>query len=468
LAEVERFDAIIIGTGQGGKPLAGDLAQAGWRTAIVERDRVGGTCVVRGCTPTKTMIASARVAHLARRAGDYGVRTGDVSVDLEVVRRRKRDIVDSWSAGSKRGMQRHETLELVEGTARFSGPRMVTVDLNAGGHRTLTADHVFINVGARNRVPDLPGLDTIDYLDSTSVMQLGQVPEHLIVLGGGFIGLEFAQMFRRFGARVTVVERQRLVAREDPDVSEAIEEMFREEGIEVLTEANALSVSGAGDGVELWVGTANGDLVIGGSQLMVAVGVVPNADTLDLETAGIEVNGRGQIVVNDRCETTAEGVWALGDVTGAPPFTHVSYDDYRIIRRNLLEGDDASRRGRILPYAMFTDPQLGRVGMSEREAASAGRSFRVAKLPMTRVARAVETDETRGFLKAVVDVDTDEILGAAVLGVEGGEVVTVLQMAMMGGLPWTALRDAVIAHPTFSESLNNLFMSLPDEPRGAS
>jgi pyruvate/2-oxoglutarate dehydrogenase complex dihydrolipoamide dehydrogenase (E3) component len=461
MPQTEHLDAIIIGTGQGGKPLAGALAEARWRSAIIERDRVGGACVVRGCTPTKTMLASARVAHLARRAGDFGVRTGDVSVDLEVVRRRKRDIVDSWSAGSQKGMQRHETLELIMGTARFIGPRSVEVALNQGGVRRLTAEHVFINVGTRNRALDIPGLDTIDHLDSTTVMELGEVPEHLIILGGSFTGLEFGQMFRRFGASVTIVERSRLASREDPDVSEAIEETFRGEGIEVVTGAEAGSVApGRSGSVALTVRLDGRERVIQGSHLMVAAGVVPNSDLLDLASAGVATDERGNIVVNDQCETTAEGVWALGDATGAPPFTHTSYDDYRIIRQNLLEGGRASRAGRILPYVMFTDPQLGRVGMSEREAASAGRNVRVAKLPMSNVARAIETDETRGFMKAVVDADTDEILGAAVLGVEGGEVVTVLQMAMMGGLPWTRLRDAIIAHPTFSESINNLFMTL--------
>ena len=457
---MEHLDAVIIGTGQAGKPLAGALAEARWRTAIIERDRVGGTCVVRGCTPTKTMLASARVAYLAGRAGDYGVRASDVSVDLEAVRRRKRDIVDDWSAGSQRGMERHETLELIFGTARFSEPRTVEVDLNDGGVRVLTADHIFINVGARPRVPPLPGLDSVPFLDSTTVMELGEVPEHLVVLGGGPIGLEFGQMFRRFGADVTIVQRGRLASREDEDVSDALEEIFRGEGIDVVTEAVARSVETASGGFRLTVDVQRTERHIEGTHLLVAVGILPNSDSLSLEAAGVEVDGRGYIVVNDRCETAADGVWALGDVTGAPAFTHVSYDDYRIVKKNLLDGGDASRAGRILPYTLFTDPSLGRVGMSEREAAAAGRRVRVAKLPLSRVARAIESDETRGFMKAVVDTDTDEILGAAVLGVEGGEVATVIQMAMMGGLPWTTLRDASIAHPTFSESLNNLFMTL--------
>jgi len=462
MSHTEHLDAVIIGTGQGGKPLAGALAEAGWHAAIIERDRVGGTCVVRGCTPTKTMLASARVAHLAARAQDFGVLTGPVSVDLGRVRQRKRDIVDSWSAGSQRGMQRHETLELIMGRARFTAPRAVEVVLNEGGSRVLEADHVFINVGARPRVPDIEGLGSIGYLDSTTVMELGEVPEHLVIVGGGFVGLEFGQMFRRFGAAVTIVERARLTAHEDEDVSRAIEEIFRDEGIDVVTGADVVSAASVGGGAALIVRVDGEERTIRGSHLMIAAGVVPNSDTLNLPAAGVEVAEHGDIVVNDRCETTAEGVWALGDVTGAPPFTHLSYDDFRIIRRNLLEGGNASRSGRIVPYAIFIDPQLGRVGMSEQEAAAAGRSYRVAKLPMSHVARAIETDETRGFMKAIVDADTGEILGAAILGIDGGEVVTVLQMAMMGGLTWTTLRDSVIAHPTVSEGLNNLFMTLQE------
>jgi pyruvate/2-oxoglutarate dehydrogenase complex dihydrolipoamide dehydrogenase (E3) component len=461
MVEVEKLDAIIIGTGQGGKPLAGALAEAGWRTAIIEKDRVGGTCVVRGCTPTKTMVASARVAYLAGRAADFGVRTGEVSVDLEAVRARKRSIVDSWSAGSKKGMERHETLELVLGEARFAGVREIEVALNAGGTRSFTADHVFLNVGARNRVPELPGLDTVDFLDSTSLMELGSVPEHLLVLGGGFMGLEFGQMYRRFGAEVTIVETRRLVSREDEDVSEAMEQIFEEDGISVLCGATATRVGPGGDGgVALVVEVDGEEITLHGSHLMVAAGIIPNADLLSLEATGLELGERGQIEVNGRCETSVDGIWALGDVTGAPPFTHTAYDDFRIIRENVLKGGNATRDGRVLPYTLFTDPQLGRVGMSERDAEVAGLEYRVAKLPMTRVARAIEMDETRGFMKAVVDNRTNRILGATVLGVEGGEVAAVLQVAMMGDLPWMALRDAMIAHPTLAESLNNLFMGL--------
>jgi len=462
MPDIESFDAVIIGTGQGGKPLAGALARAGWRLAIVERGRVGGTCVIEGCTPTKTMVASARVAHLARRAADYGVETGPVSVDLSKVRERKRTIVDQWSTGSRRGLERHDTLELVEGVARFASPTEIAVDDGNGGRR-LAAPRIFINAGARPVVPPIDGLDAVPYLDSTSMMELGEVPDHLLVLGGGFIGLEFGQMFRRFGARVTIVEAgPRLVAREDEDVSGALADILEEDGITVRMGAPVSRVEPAdgGYGITLVLDGKDGPERITGSHLLVATGRRPNSDTLDLPAAGLETDGRGFIPVDDQCRTSVEGIWALGDITGAPPFTHIAYDDYRVIESQLLGEGQVTREGRLLPYALFTDPQLGRVGLTEREAREQGYDVKVAKIPMTRVARAIEIDETRGFMKAVVNADDGRILGAAILGVEGAEVVSVVQVAMMGGLPYTALRNAVLAHPTLSESLNNLFMTL--------
>ena len=462
MSEVEQLDGIIIGTGQSGKPLAGALAEAGWKMAIIEKGRVGGTCVVEGCTPTKTMVASARVAHLASRAADYGVETGPVSVDLKVVRRRKRDIVDSWSAGSQEGMERHETMELIFGTARFTGAHEVTVDLREGGSRVFSAENIFINAGTRTVVPPITGLDSIDYLDSTSIMELGETPEHLIVLGGGYIGLEFGQMFRRFGAEVTVVElHPRLLAREDEDISVGLAEILSGEGIEILMESRAEAVRpGDSGGIEVDIATPDGTRTLSGSHLLVAAGRRPNTDLLDAEQAGLDVTERGFIAVNDRLETNIPGVYALGDINGGPPFTHISYDDYRVVKENVLGGGNASRGGRLVPYTLFTDPQLGRVGLTAREAREQGRRILVGRLPMARVARAIEADETRGFMKAVVDADTDQILGAAVLGIEGGEIATVLQMAMMGGVPYTAIRDGVFSHPTLSESLNNLFMAM--------
>lgn len=466
---MDNYDDLVIGTGQAGKPLAGALASAGRHVAVVEaRARVGGTCVLTGCTPTKTMVASARVAHLARRGADYGVATGPVSVDLKRVRERKRDVVERFSSGSRDGLENHDRLDLIFGRARFVGDRTVDVALRDGGHRTLRAERVFINTGTRNRVLPLDGLDDVVVLDNESVMELASVPDHLVVLGGGFVGLEFAQMFRRFGAEVTVVEAgDQLVSREDPDVAEALREILVDDGVAVRTSTRATEVAPTDDGgVRLTVEGDEGRDVVEGSHLMMAVGRVPAADDLGLEEAGVERTERGFIRVDDRLETTASGVWALGDVNGGLPFTHVSYDDFRIVKRNVLDAGepfgrgDATREGRLLPYTLFTDPQLGRIGLTERDARNGGHDVRVAHLPMDRVARALETDETRGFMKAVVDAESHRILGAAMLGVEGGEVATILQVAMMGGLPWQALRDGVFSHPTWGESLNNLFATL--------
>lgn len=462
MSETEQFADVVVGTGQAGKPLAREMARTGRKTAIVERDRVGGTCIVRGCTPTKTMWASARVAHLSRRAEEYGVEVGPVSVDQERVRRRKREIVDEWSEANRQGLEKQDGLELIEGHARFVGPRKLVVDREGEVSRRLSAERIFLNTGARPAIPPIDGLDEVDFLDSTSVMELGETPDHLLVLGGGFIGLEFAQMYRRFGAEVTVLERAaRLAPPEDEDVSAEIREIFEEDGIGVRTETDVTAAEPVDrGGVRLRVDGPDGAGEVEGSHLLVATGRRPNSDDLGLERAGVETDDRGHIEVNEKLETSADGVWALGDVTGGEPFTHTSYDDFRVVRSQLLGDGDRTTTDRITTYAVFTDPQLGRVGMSESEARDSERDVRVAKLPMTRVARAAEMDETRGFMKAVVDAETDRILGAAVLGVEGGEIAMGLKLAIMGELAYTEIRDAVLAHPTLLESLNNLFMTL--------
>ena len=464
MGETQRYDAIIVGTGQGGKPLAGALAEAGHRTVIIEKnDRVGGTCVLTGCTPTKTMVASARIAHLARRASDYGVETGDVSVDMEAVRRRKREVVEQWSEGSRKGLERHDDLDLVHGTARFTGPKsMEVVDDDGEVTHRLEADRIFLNVGARPFIPPIDGLDDIDYLTSASILELDHAPDHLIVLGGGFIGLELGQMFRRFGSDVTIVETaSRIASREDPDVSEAMTEILEEDGIAVRTGARAARIEQTDDGtLELFLETDDGEDSVVGSALLVAAGRRPNTDLLNLEAAGLETDERGNIPVDEQRRTAVDGIWALGDVTGAPPFTHTSYDDYRVVEDDVLGEGKLTASDRVLTYAVFTDPQLGRVGLTEEQAEEEGYDIRVAKLPMTHAARAMEMDETRGFMKAVVDRKTSRILGAAVLGVEGGEIASALKLAMMGRLPYTALRDAVLPHPTLIESLNNLFMTI--------
>ena len=460
----QAYDAIVIGAGQAGVPLSTSLANAGWKTALVERQHVGGTCINEGCTPTKTMVASARVAHLVQRAADYGVQTGAVSVDLSRVRQRKRDIVDSFRSGSQRRLENTDGLDLIMGQGRFTGPNTIEVALNDGGIRHLTADTIFVNTGARPRTPDLPGLESVHYLDSTSIMELAKVPEHLLIIGGGYIGLEFGQMFRRFGSQVTIVQRRdQLLTREDRDVAGEIAEILHQEDIHILLETEPLRVDPGDNGtLELTVYTAAGERVLSGSHLLVAAGRVPNTGQLDLAAAGIETDQRGFIRANQRLETNVPGVYALGDVKGGPAFTHISYDDFRIIRTNLLEGGHATTQDRPLPYVVFIDPQLGRIGLTEQQAREQGYNLRVAKMPMSWVARALETDETRGLMKAVIDADSDQILGAAILGVEGGEVMSVLQVAMMGGVPYTVIRDGVFAHPTFSEPLNNLFSNLEE------
>jgi pyruvate/2-oxoglutarate dehydrogenase complex dihydrolipoamide dehydrogenase (E3) component len=453
----EHYDAIVIGAGQAGGPLAGTLARAGRRTAVIERAHVGGTCINEGCTPTKTMVASGRVAYLARRAADYGVETGEVGIDLARVRERKRAIVKSFRESSERRLRAAPGLDLIAGEARFVGPRTVAVD-----GRRLTADQVFINVGCRPAAPDIEGIERVAPLDSTSIMELDRVPEHLLVVGGGYIGLEFAQMFRRFGSRVTVVQRGRqLLPLEDEDIAAQVLEILGEDGVEVVLDARPRCAGPLpGGGVRLVVSTPTGDVTLEGSRVLLAAGRVPNTDRLDPAAAGIATDAKGFIVVNERLETSAEGVWALGDVKGGPAFTHISYDDFRIVRDNLLQGRDATTAERLVPYTVFIDPQLGRIGLSEREARARGRDYRVARMPMSNVARALEMDESRGTMKVLVDPHSGRLLGAAILGVEGGELMAMLQLAMMGNLPYHSLKDAIFAHPTLAESFNNLFANI--------
>ncbi len=453
------YDAIVIGAGQAGGPLSTALAQAGKKTAIIERIHVGGTCINEGCTPTKTMVASARVAYLTRRGADYGVHTGPISIDMTVVRKRKRDIVDSFRNGSQRRIEGTEGVDLLMGEAHFTGPKTLEVRLADGETRQLTAETIFINAGARPSKPTLRGLDTVPILDSTSIMELDIVPEHLLVLGGGYVGLEFGQMFRRFGSQVTIIQRgPRLLAREDDDVADQVADILREDGLEILLETTPLHVEQVGDGkIQLTVKTPTGERTLTGSHLLIAAGRTPNTDWLNLPVTGVITDKHSFIQVDDRLETNIPGIYALGDIKGGPAFTHISYDDFRIIRTNLLENGNATIAERLVPYTVFIDPQLGRVGLSEAEARAKGYHIKVAKMPMNYVARALEVDESRGFMKVIVDASTSQILGCAVLGIEGGEIMAMLQIAMMGKLPYTVLQNAVFAHPTLAEALNNLF-----------
>jgi pyruvate/2-oxoglutarate dehydrogenase complex dihydrolipoamide dehydrogenase (E3) component len=461
MPSTEQYDAIIIGAGQAGGPLASALAKAGKRTALIERSYVGGTCINRGCTPTKTMVASAETAYRARHAADYGVKAGPVSVDMAAVRRRKQSVVEDFRHSSENRLEHTDGMDLIYGEAHFTGPHALQVQLNEGGECALTAGWVFINTGARPSNLPIPGLVDAGPLDSTSIMELDTLPEHLLVLGGGYVGLEFGQMFRRFGSQVTIVQRgKQLLDREDADVADEMAKIMREDGIEVLLNAQASRVENAGGHIRLYAQTEDGECCVEGSHLLLAAGRTPNTNRLDLAAAGIQADGRGYIQVNERLETNVPGVYALGDVKGGPAFTHISYDDFRIIRTNLLDGGHASTVGRLVPYVVYTDPQLGRVGMSEAEAAAAGRKVKIAKMPMSQVARAIETGDTRGLMKAVIDAESGQLLGCAVLGAQGGEIMSMLEIAMISKLPYTALRGAVFAHPTFAESLNNLFASL--------
>lgn len=460
-ATAQEYDAIVIGSGQGGTPLSRTLAEAGLRTALIEREHVGGTCVNEGCTPTKTMVASGRVAYLTHRAIDYGVRTGPISVDMGRVRQRKRGVVNSFRNGSQKRLEKTANLELIFGDASFTGHKSLQVRLKDGGLQAVTAERIFINAGTRASRPPIEGLDRVPFLDNVSIMELDALPEHLLVLGGGYVGLEFGQMFRRFGSLVTIVQsRGQLLSGEDPDIGQEVAKILQQEGVEVLLKAKAQRLSQSEGRLKMEIIIGDKQRTIEGSHLIVATGRVPNSDRLNLEAAGIQTDARGFIKVNNRLETNVAGVYALGDIKGGPAFTHISYDDFRIIRANLLEKKNVTTDNRLVPYTLFIDPQLGRIGLSENQAREAGRKFRVAKLAMSSVARAIEMDETRGFIKAIVDAGSDQILGAAILGVEGGEVMAVLEVAMMGKLPYTLLRDGIFAHPTLAESLNNLFMAM--------
>jgi len=376
------------------------------------------------------------------------------------VRRRKRDIVQNFREGVEKKTDR-AGVTVIRGEAKFVGAKSLSVALGEGGTQDVTADLVFIDTGQRPAPPPIEGLGTVDALNYVSIEELDRAPAHLVILGGSYIGVEFGQMFRRFGSDVTIIEHEaHVLSREDEDVSEEIERFLREDGITILAGSEARRVAKTGGGVAVTVQTPDGERTVTGSHLLVATGLKPNTEKLGLEAAGVETDDRGFVVVNERLETSALGVYAIGDVKGGPAFTHISYDDFRILKANLLDGGHRTTTGRPVPYTVFIDTQLGRVGLTEREARDQGLDIKVAKLPMTEVARAIETDETRGFMKAVVDAQTEQILGCAILGVEGGEIMAVVQVAMMGKLPYTALRDGVFAHPTVAESLNNLFMTL--------
>jgi pyruvate/2-oxoglutarate dehydrogenase complex dihydrolipoamide dehydrogenase (E3) component len=449
-----KYDAIIIGAGQGGGPLAHKLADLKWKVALIEQEHLGGSCINYGCTPTKTMLASARLAHYARRSPEFGVHTGPVQVNLAEVVARKNKLVREWRQGQEGHAAHRPSLDLYRGHGRFTGPH--TVEVNG---QVLASEYIFINTGTRSRIPNLPGLDQIDYLTNRNIMDLTEVPEHLLVLGGNYLGLEFGQMFRRFGSQVTVVElMEQLVPREDVDVAEALQQALEAEGIRFHLGATASRVTKTATGLELTITYRQNDRTetLTGSHLLISIGQVPNTDTLGLEAAGIETDRGGWIKVNHKLETNVPGVWAIGDVKGGPAFTHISYDDHLVIYDNLINGKNRSIAGRLVPYALFTDPELGRVGLTEKEAQAAGYKLKIGKIPLSWVARAIERDETAGLMKIVVNAASDRILGAAVLGSEGGELVQTLMALMMADAPYTLFEKSIYIHPTLTEGFFTL------------
>lgn len=448
------FDAIVVGAGQAGPPLAGRLTAAGQTVAVVERKLVGGTCVNYGCIPTKTLVASAHAAHLARRGDDFGISTGDVRVDMAKVKARKDKIVTGDREGVESWIEGMDGATLLRGHARFTDPHTLTV-----GDESISADRIFLNVGGRAVIPPIPGLDEVDYLTNVSVMELDTVPSHLVIVGGSYIALEFAQMYRRFGAEVTVVERgDRLAAREDEDVSATIKEILEGEGITVHVGADDIRVARDGDGIAV-TPRAGAEPVVG-SHLLVAVGRMPNTDDLGLEHAGVETDKRGYIVVDDQLRTSAEHIWAMGDCNGRGAFTHTSYNDFEIVAANLLDDDPRRVSDRITTYALYIDPPLGRAGQTVAEVRKSGRRALVGSRPMTRVGRAVEKGETQGFMKVVVDAETHEILGAAIFGVGGDEVIHAVLDVMSAKAPYDTLARTMHIHPTVSELVPTILQEL--------
>jgi pyruvate/2-oxoglutarate dehydrogenase complex dihydrolipoamide dehydrogenase (E3) component len=461
MSQPERFEILILGSGAGGKLLAWHMARSGRKTAVVERRYIGGSCPNINCLPSKNEIWSAKVAHLARHAAQYGTVTGPVSTDMATVRQRKRDMVDRQIAAH---LENYKTsgAELILGAGRFVAPKTLEVRLNEGGTRVLAGDQVFLNIGTHAAIPNVPGLEAARPLTNIEALELDYLPSHLIVLGGGYVGLEFAQAYRRFGSRVTVIQHgPQLMGREDPDVANEVQRILSDEGIQVLVAAETLHVHGrSGEEVSLVVRTSSGEQNIEGSDILVAAGRIPNTAGIGLEEAGVELDGRGYIRVNERLETSASEVWAIGECAGSPQFTHVSADDFQIIKDNLA-GGKRSTRDRLIPYCMFTDPPLARVGLTEGEAQRQGITVRVAKLPTNAVLRAQATGERQGFMKALVSGSDDRILGFTMIGAEAGEVMAAVQTAMLADLPYSKLRDAILAHPTMAEGLGSLFSNVP-------
>ena len=445
---MKTYDAIIIGSGQGGVPLATNLAELGWRVALIEKGQLGGSCINYGCTPTKTMISSARIAHYARVAPEFGIHAGPVKVDMAEIVARKNEIVDSFRSGIEDQVENSPKLTLYRGHGRFAAPHEVEVN----GEK-LASDKIFINTGTRPRILPIPGLDQVEVLTNRNIMDLKEVPAHLIALGGNYLGLEFGQMFRRLGSEVTVVELgDQIIPREDPEVSESLKEALEGEGMTFHLGAKTTKVAKTPGGLEIVIEKKDGTTqTLKGTHLLVSIGQVPNSDDLGLEKAGVATDKFGFVQHDGKLQTNVPGVWVLGDVKGGAAFTHVSYDDYLVIYDNLVNGKNRTIDNRQIPYALFTDPELGRVGLTEREARAKGYRLKIGSVPMAYVARAIERSETNGLMKIVINADNDRILGATILGPDGGELVQILMALMMADAPWTLFENAMFIHPTLAE-----------------
>jgi len=461
------YDAIVIGAGQGGSPIAEAFANAQRTTALIERADVGGTCVNTGCTPTKTMIASAAVANCVSHASEYGIEVGPPHVHLRAIRDRKDSLVRSFRTQRRTHLESIQGLDIYDGEASFVGGKALQVRYPRERSIELASETIIIDTGSRPSIPPIQGILDVPTLDSTSIMELTTLPEHLAILGGGVVGVEFAQMFRRFGCIVTLIEQSsQLLPQEDPDVAATLSDILSEDGITLRVGCAVKFIEQQGETIRILGAEGNGNLCVLCSHVLIAAGRTPNTDTLDLSRTGITTIPSGHIEVNDRLQTSVPGIFAIGDITGGAPFTHISYDDYRILRSNLLLGGQASTANRIVSYVVYVDPQLGRVGLSETQATAIGVPYRLAKMPMWHVARALETGQPRGFMKALVDPTSGRILGATVLGDQGGEIMSMIHVAMLAGLSYEVLRDSPFAHPGYAESLNNLFSSWGPPPGG--
>jgi len=461
MTEIDKFEFLVLGSGEAGKYLAWTMAKAGHRTAVVERRWIGGSCPNIACMPSKNVIWSAKVASLSGRGPEFGLPSAS-RVDMAAVRRRKRKMVEDMVNVHLDRYKLESNVELIMGEGRFVGPKRLEVKTNDGTVRLVEGDRVFLNVGTRAAMPDIPGLRDANPMTHIEALELDRIPDHLIVLGGGYIGLELSQAMRRFGSRVTVIQRSgQIASREDSDVGQALLQLFQEEGVEVLLNTHVVDVAGtSGMEVNVTVQTSEKKMTLRASDLLVAIGRIPNTDGIGLELAGVELDARGYVKVNEELQTTASGVWALGECAGSPQFTHVSFDDFRVVR-DTLAGKKRTTKNRLVPFCMFTDPELARVGLNEKEARSRGLAYRLCKLPMTANLRARTLSETRGFMKALIAKESDQILGFTMFGVEAGEVISVAQTAMLGEMPYTVMRDAIYTHPTIAEGLNVLFRAPP-------